>query len=265
MKNNNTHIALAVLTAASIVTTVAQDAPKNGWESSVGLNVTATTGNSESVLFGGSILTKKAWNRNEFSIGADGVFGKTTTDDISSSGQLIKTRRTTAQNYGAFLQYNRLVWEDKGYFLGRADARQDRIADILYRVTLSPGLGYYLVKQKDIELAGEFGPGFVFEKFKGVKEQDYITLRIADRFKWAISDHARILQSTEYLPKVDDFNNYVANSTITLETDINKALKATLTVQDTYRSDPALIAGTMPLLHRKKNDMKVLAGISYTF
>ena len=52
----------------------------------------------------------------------------------------------SANNAHAFGQYNHLFTERFfGYF--RTDALHDEIADLQYRVTLSPGVGYYFVKQ----------------------------------------------------------------------------------------------------------------------
>ena len=238
-------------------------APKH-WESSASLNLTATSGNSESLLFGGSILAKGKWDRNELALGADLTYGQTSTENVSN-GQLIKTKSTSAENYGAFVQYNRLVWDDRGYLLAHADGRQDKVADVLYRFTLSPGLGYYLIKQKTLEVSGEAGPGIVFEKLKGSPEADYLTLRLAEKAKWTINDRSRIFQDIEFLPKVDNFNDFVVNGSVKIETDISKALALGVTFQDTFRSEPALIPGTLPELHRKKNDLKILAGVTYKF
>ncbi len=234
------------------------------WESSASLNLTATSGNSESLLFGGSILAKGKWDRNELGLGADLTYGQTTTENVSN-GQLLKTKSTSAENYGSFLQYNRLVWEDRGYLLAHVDGRQDKVADVLYRFTFSPGAGYYLIKEKTIEVSAEGGPGIVFEKLKGSPESDYLSLRLAEKAKWTINDRSRIFQDIEFLPKVDNFNDFVVNGSVKIETDFSKALALGVTFQDTYRSEPALIPGTLPELHRKKNDLKILAGVTYKF
>jgi putative salt-induced outer membrane protein YdiY len=178
---------------------------------------------------------------------------------------LHRDSRTSAQNYGAFGQYNRLVLEDRGYVLGHVDARVDRIANVDYRLTLSPGAGYYLVKEKDLELSTEAGPAVVFEKFKGSTENSYITLRLAEKLRWNINERSRIFQGLEVQPKVDDFSNYVANFSLKAETDITKSLALSATIQDTYRSDPAPVPGTTPIVLRKRNDIQLLAGVTYKF
>jgi putative salt-induced outer membrane protein YdiY len=263
MKQHTACLTAAVLATAATLTIHAADAPQK-WESSAGANFTLTSGNSDTFLVGGNLLTATKWDKNEFSATADVAYGQNTSKTVAG-GKLIETKSTTAQNYGAGLQYKRLVWEDRGYFYTKADGRQDKIAGVNYRATLSPGAGYYFIKDKTMELSGEVGPGYVFEKLIGQPSHDYLTLRVGEKYKWLISDHSRLFQNAEIQPQVEDFNNYVANFSIKLETDITTALKLNVTLTDTYRSRPAAYAGTAPLVFRKKNDVQLTAGISYSF
>ena len=263
MPKHITHFSLAALAAAATFTAVAEEPPQK-WVSSAGLNFTLTSGNSETFLVGGGLTTATKWAKNEFAANADVAYGQNTTKSVVGTS-LVETKSTTAQNYGAGLQYNRLVWEDRGYLYAKADGRQDKIAGVNYRVTLSPGVGYYLLRDKTYELSAEAGPGVVFEKLIGAGSTSYFTLRVGEKFKWVISEHSRLFQTAEFLPQIDDFNNYVGVFTVRLETDITKALKLNVTLADTYRSRPAAYLGTVPLVFREKNDVTLTAGISYSF
>jgi putative salt-induced outer membrane protein YdiY len=264
MQTHRISLTLAALATAATFTAGAADAPQK-WESSAGLNFTLTSGNSDTFLVGGNVLTATKWDKNEFSGSADVAYGQNTTKTVAG-GSLVETKTTTAQNYGAGLQYNRLVWEDRGYFYTKGDGRQDKIAGVTYRATVSPGIGYYFYKQATFELSGEVGPGFVFEKLIGQPSHDYVTLRVGEKLKWNITDHSRLFQNADYQPAVDDFTrDYVINFSTKLETDITKALKLNVTLADTYRSLPAPYAGTSPLVFRKKNDVQITAGVSYSF
>jgi putative salt-induced outer membrane protein len=229
----------------------AQDAaaPDTAWKSQANLNAAVNKGNSDTLLIGANILTERKWDKNEFFAGADVVYGenKDTVTDI---------RTTTAQNYGAFLQYNRLL-SDRWYFLGRADGRQDKVADIKYRVTLSPGVGYYFIKKEKTTLTGEVGPGVVFEQFDGGPSQTYFTVRLAERFTHEFNERVRLVQQADFTPQVDDLDNYVFNFLATLSADLTKGLQANLTLSDTYRGEPAP--------GRKANDIRILAGLGYKF
>jgi len=240
-----------LLAAAAVASsfTLAQAEEPTGWQSSAGVNVSVNKGNSDTLLAGLNILTLRKWDKNEFTAGADAVYGDNR--DLLS-GQ----RVTTAQNYGAFLQYNRLV-TTRWYVLGRGDARQDKVADINYRVTLSPGAGYYFIQREKTKLSAEAGPGVVFEQFEHGPSSAYFTMRLGEKFSHSFNDKVRVIQQADITPKVDEWSDYVFNLQATLEADLTAKLSMRLTVQDTYRSQPAP--------GRRENDLRILAGIAYKF
>ncbi|KAB2674838.1 MAG: DUF481 domain-containing protein [Verrucomicrobia bacterium] len=238
-------VVLAALAAA--VSLRAED--NKGWQTSATVNVAVNKGNSDTLLAGGNLLGLKKWDKNELSAGLDAVYG-------SNKDQTTGVRTTTAQNYGASLQYNRLI-DDRFYFLGRVDARQDRVADIKYRVSLNPGVGYYVIKNDKSTLSFEAGPGLVLEQFERSPARRYFTVRLGEKFTHKFNDKVRLVQEADYSPQVDRFANYVITAQATLEADLTEKLSATLTLGDNYRSKPAL--------GRKENDIRLLAGIKYKF
>jgi putative salt-induced outer membrane protein len=238
-----------LLVAGFAVIAAAQEEAPSLWKTSAGLNVTVNKGNSDTLLVGANILTAKKWRMNELTAGADAVYGDT--KDVNSG-----VRSTTAQNYGAFTQYNRLL-NDRWFLYGRADGRQDRVANVDYRVQLNPGIGYYAIKKEKTILAFETGPGVVFERLRGAPSTEYFTLRVAQRFQHEFNERVRLTQEVEFLPQVDDFNNFVINAQATIEADITKKLSTRLTLQDNYRNVPAV--------GRKENDIRILAGLAYKF
>lgn len=254
--------------AAATTSAFAQDADPTAWKTSAGVSVSVQKGNADTTLFGANILSSKKWDKNEINLGADGVYGDNTSVDLAppDANGNVSTRevsRTTAQNYGAFAQYNRLI-SDRFYAYGNVSARQDRIADVDYRISLSPGAGYYFLKNEKTTLSVEAGPGFVFEKLAGTSKE-FWTIRVGERLTHQITKSARLFQDAEFIPQVDDFNNYVIQGQIGVEADITKKLALRVVFQDTYRNEPAPITGTIPLQFREKNDLKLLAGINYKF
>lgn len=230
---------------------MAEDAPAdpNAWKVSAGVNFALAKGNTDTLLVGANILGLKKWDKNEFSAGADGTYGDN--KDINTG---VKT--TTAQNYGGFLQYNRL-FSDRFYGYARGDARVDDVANVNYRFQLSPGVGYYLIKTEKTTLSAEVGPGVVFEELEGRDSAQYFTVRFGEKFTHKFNERVRLVQDFEFLPQVDRWENYVINASATLEADLTKKLAARLTVQDNYRSEPAP--------DRKNNDVRLLAGLAYKF
>ena len=230
----------------------AQPAPtaekKPKWEASAFAGLTLTRGNSETLLGSANILAAKKWGHNELSLGTDGTYGETKLPGATNSTK-------TVESIHGFGQYNWLL-NERFFGFGRADALHDAIADVEYRVTLSLGAGYYFVKTTNTVLSAEVGPGYVFEKL-GSDEHTFATLRVGEKFTQKLSSHARLWQSAEFLPQVDDFDNYFVNAEVGVEADINSHMSLSTILQDTYKNQPA--AG------RKKNDLKLVAGIKYRF
>jgi putative salt-induced outer membrane protein YdiY len=234
------------------------------WESSAAAGLTLTRGNSETFLGTLSLLTGKKWDVNELAFGADATYGTTketvTTIDNSTTPPTKTTKdvtATTAQTLHGFAQYNRLFTEH-WYGYARIEGLHDDVADIKYRLSLSPGAGYYFIKTKPTELSLEAGPGYIIQKL-GNDSQSYATLRVGEKFKHALSDRARMWQTAEFLPQIDDFNNYIVNFEIGLEADLSSSQKLSLRtyLQDTYNNVPAK--------GHKNNDLKLVVAIAYKF
>ncbi|MEP6664576.1 MAG: DUF481 domain-containing protein [Verrucomicrobiota bacterium] len=236
-----------VLIAASALCAVSGFAQTNApakpkWESSAAVGLTITRGNSDTEILTASLLTAKLEKENEYRFGIEGTYGKN--NGIKNNESL-----------HGFGQYNRL-FTDRAYGYLRLDALHDAIADVEYRITFSPGVGYYFIKNETTRLSGEVGPGFVYEK-QGEKTTGYITLRLAEKLEHKFNDRAKLWQSVEILPQIDKFKNTIINAEIGVETGLAKDFSLRTYLQDTYDTEPAP--------GRKKNDLKLVAAIAYKF
>jgi putative salt-induced outer membrane protein YdiY len=250
---NLKHLSLATLAGALAIGSgssgaqaqAAASAPAqetNRWETTAAAGVTLTRGNSKTLLATANILSLRKWEQNEVRLGADAAYGENNS---------IKNN----ESIHGFGQYNRM-FTDRFYGYARVDALHDGIADVEYRVTLSPGVGYYFIKNDRIRLSAEAGPAVIFEK-QGGNEKTYVALRVAERFEYKLSDRAKIWQTLEYLPQVDRFKNYIVNGEVGVEAGLTGKLSLRAWVQDTYDNEPA--AG------RLKNDIKLFSGVAYKF
>ena len=232
-----------VVTAAPVAASVVMIAPpKNSWQSSITAGLTLTRGNKSATLFTTEFLTAKKTPRNEYSLGLGAAYGNQQSAD-------------TVNNYKAFGQWNRLFTE-RFFGYARAEALRDLIADLDYRFTVGPGAGYYLLKETNTTLALESGAGMEFQRLGG-KDDQFSTTRFAERFEQKFNNRARLWQTAELVPQVDNFDNYVVNFEIGMEAAISKSLSLKTYFDDTYANQPA--AG------RLKNDAKIIAGVSYKF
>jgi putative salt-induced outer membrane protein YdiY len=216
---------------------------KPAWESSLGVGFTLTRGNSDTLLATANIQTHRKTLEDEISLGADGAYGE------NDSVQNVNSAHT-------FGQYNHL-FSDRFYGYLRADALHDEIADLQYRITLSPGAGYYFLRQTNTSLAGEFGPAMVFERL-GDDDNNYVTLRLAERFEHKFTENnARVWESVEFLPQVNDFNNFVVNAEVGLEAAVYKKISLQAYLQDNFVNEPAP--------GRQQNDLRIVSGLKYKF
>ena len=220
-------------------------APKPpGWETSAAAGLTLTKGNSDTLLATLSLDTKRKWARDEASAGIAGGYGE---NDGDENTEFVK----------AFGQYNRLFTE-RFYGGLRIDASYDGIANLDYRVTVSPLLGYYLIKEAKTSLAVEAGPSLVLEKYKGEDSDTYLGARFAERFEHQLPDTTKIWQSLEYVPRVDRWTEkYVITGEAGIDTAISKRWSLRVVFQDIYDSEPA--SGN------KNNDLRLIAGTAYKF
>jgi putative salt-induced outer membrane protein YdiY len=210
------------------------------WDVSVALGLTATKGNSDTVQVSLTGRADKKWDNNELHLGIDGTYGEQ--NDVKNN-----------ESIGAFAQLNHLLTE-RWYVYGRVEALHDAIADIEYRVALSPGIGYYIIKDAQTSLSVEAGPGVIFEK-QGPDDHQYFTARIAEKFEHKFNDRVRIWESVEFLPQVDHVENYIINAEAGIESALSKAWALRLVLLDTYDHEPAP--------GRTENDFKVIAAVAW--
>ena len=224
--------------------------PTNSWATTVAFGLTIARGNTDTTMASAAARTEKKWQENDLVIGADGLYGTTKVPNNASASE-------TAETLHGYSQYNRSFWT-RFYGFGRADGFHDGIADIKYRLTLAPGLGYYFVTNKMMFLTGEIGPGYIKEQLDGETES-FATLRLAEKFNYIISPHAKAWEGVEILPQVNEFNNYIVNAEVGVEAGLTKGNKLSLraVLQDSYNNIPAA--------DRLKNDLKLIASLAYKF
>jgi hypothetical protein len=241
----------ATIAGAGIATQAANAPPQTGWESVAAAGATLSRGNSQNFLATVSLDTVRKWTSDEMRFGASGGYGKTTQHNPGAPNTEFKNT-DYLKGYG---QWNHLFTE-RLYSGLRLAVEHDDIADLDYRVTLSPLAGYYIIKKSNTSLSVEAGPSLITEK-QGGEDRTYCAARLAERYEYKFANDARIWQTAEWMPQVDDFDNWILNFEAGVAAPLAKGLDVRLVVQDTYDNQPA--AG------RLKNDLKLIAGIGYKF
>lgn len=245
-------LTLPILSASAQTPAVTNAPPKPKWVSDVSAGVTLTRGNSDTTLATLTANADRKTDENEWNFGGNATYGKA---KVTAGGTTIDS--TTAQNADAFLQYNQL-FTPRFYWYARIEGYHDDIADIHYRLTIGPGVGYYFIKQTNIDFSAEAGPAYISEHL-GSQQLDFATLRVSEKFHFQLSDRARIWETAEIDPDVGNISNYIITSEVGVEADLNAAKNLSLQVywDDSFNSKP--VPG------RQKNDAKFVAALDYKF
>jgi len=245
--------ACIALLATAVIAGAAEEAkqPPPKWDTTLTLGATLTRGNSKTFLGSGLINTKRKWADDEALLGASAGYGETT---ITSGGN--KVDKVTDSYIKGFGQWNHL-FTPRAYGGLRVSGDHDDIASLGYRATVGPLLGYYFVKQTNAFLAGEIGPSFVREKFFHEHVHNYVGLRLGERGERKFTSGSKIWESVEWIPKVKDMQDYLVTAETGVSAPMSKSLSLSLVLQDSYKSVPAI--------GKLKNDLKLIAGITYTF
>ncbi|NCD21520.1 MAG: DUF481 domain-containing protein [Spartobacteria bacterium] len=254
-----TVLALAVTASAAekkAKKAAAEEAAPAGLATALNAGLTMTDGNSETLAANvglktegekeglGSVLAGAEFNYGENTV-------KTETTDEAGVVTVTENDEKTIENAKIFANAKKtLTPKTFGYVDG--SALYDDVADIDYRATLGPGLGFYLVKNDKRELSFEAGPSYVWEEVGGVSD-DYLALRFAERYTCQALENAKLVQSLEYVPEAEDFDNYLLVGEIGVEAAMNERLNLRVVLQDKYDNTPA--AG------KERNDVSLIAGI----
>ena len=261
-----TGLTAGVLTGAvlsGLAPAQAQDAAKpedKGWESNAGAGLSLSRGNTKNFLATINVDSSRKWTRDEVLLGAKAGYGNNV-KPAPGPGQDETRTEGYAKGFG---QFNHSFTE-KFYGALRADALNDDIADITYRISIAPLAGYYFIKTATTMLSADIGPSWIIEKLvAGSNDTDgeqgargYLGLRAGERFEHKFASGARIWQTADITPEVENWENYVFNFTIGVSAPITKSLGVQVVADDTYDHQPSP--------DRLKNDFKLTAGLTYKF
>ncbi len=231
--------AVAVLMVAGVAA-----AADGEWGSTVAVGLNVTSGNSETLAANGSVTAEKAGDVHEIRLGIEGNFGEAEID---------RETETTTQNGKALAVYKYKL--NGSYFYSDNSIFHDDIAAIDYRLIVGVGTGYHVVKTDDAKLGLELGLAYVEEELTDGTKDDSISARAAARHEQNLSENAKFWLAAEYLPNVDDTDDYLLNSEAGAEAALNSSLSLRVVVQDRYDS--------MVPEDRENNDLSVISSLVY--
>jgi putative salt-induced outer membrane protein YdiY len=217
------------------------------WDKSVlfGLNYTDGNTKTTNINLGGKVA--RDYENNAWRFQADYNYG-------AAADNANDPRVENKNNFRAVGDYRRILEND--WFAGGGTAfAHDEIADLKYRVIVSPSAGRYLIRDENTKFSLEAGPSYVWEKL-GEVDSNFAAARVADRLELTLTPTSKIYQFFEYLISFDDASQYLFNAEIGIESALNSYLSLVLSVKDYYINQPA--EGNVP------NDVVTITALKVT-
>lgn len=221
-----------------------RDRKKEGWTRNVEAGVHLTEGNRDA-------------SNARMQVSARGR-GATWQSDIKLKAEIGRADgKQTRERYTAEASRRR-EFSERWYVSYRADALNDRLAKIDYRVVGSSALGWFALKDDRQELCLEAGPAGVAERKAGESAEAYPALRIAETYEARLTSVSRLLQGVEYLPELgNDPENYLIRSHVELRSALDQQLSLHVRLESDYANRPAK--------NKEKRDTVFSVSLSYSF
>jgi len=216
---------ILLLLASSVLMNVAHAADekeKSPWTSSVELGLIRTTGNTETqttALKADVVYEVEKWRH----IGHFEGYGSESKD---ATGQNI----VSAERYELSGKSDYKI-NEFDYIFGIVKLQKDRFSGFEYEHILSAGYGHKVLKQDDMELDVEIGPGIRFFKPDTLSSDSEALLRLSGNYWWQISDHSKFTQELS----TDIGESITSTKSVTgIQADISDALamKVTYTIRN---------------------------------
>ncbi len=210
-------------TTSNVLATNSNEKEKSPWTSSIELGFIRTTGNTETQTTAAKadvVYEVDKWRHT----GHAEAYGS------EAKNQTTGETETSAERYDMSGKTD-YKFTERDYVYGIVKLRKDRFSGFEYDHTVSLGYGRKVIKQENMELDLEIGPGEKFFKVDGGSNETEATLRLAANYWWQITENSKFTQAL-----VSDIGEtFTTTESITgIQANINKALalKFTYTIRN---------------------------------
>ncbi len=232
MKQTNIRIITLIIFLCSVIGLRAEEAPNGEWERSISMGLNSARGNADTLLFKTAWSAEQIRERDEWHVLLSWTYGETDNEKNSE--------------FGRFSMDRKRLFTKRQYYEGMFDIHYDALARIDYRIITGPAYGVFLIRNPETRFSVEAGPSYVREKERQITD-DYMAVRVAERFSQRINERVKIWQSAEYIPRLDDLDHYLLNGELGIEAALNEYMSLEVVAQNRYDSRPAQ--------EKKKNDL----------
>jgi putative salt-induced outer membrane protein YdiY len=219
--------------------------PPPPWTGSLGVGLSLTSGNSDT---------------SAFNLGFDIKYDPKTHSVFKAEALYLRSTangETTADKASALARYE-YKFTDRFYAFGQVSYLRDQFKNMTYLVSPMAGAGYYVVKEKTIELSLDGSVGGAFEKDSGYDATSSGAFGAGEAFSWKISPTATFTQRFGALWKMDDTSDSFYHFEVGLAATLTKSFELKVAYFVDYKNEPR--PSTL-----KKTDTALVAALVYKF
>lgn len=198
-------------------------AEESNWQNTAAFGINAARGNSDSIFTTLGFDSERKRSMDTFRSVIQASYGEKDNEIVAKDAAIIS-------------QYNRTV-TPKTFWLLSGSLEHNEVSDIDYRYTVSPGYGYYFIKEDDRLLEVSAGIAYVGQKFSTGEEDDYIATQLSERFEWT-TENSKIWNSLSFLPDVSDFSDFILRGEVGFEAELHIRWGLRLVLRNIYDSSP---------------------------
>jgi putative salt-induced outer membrane protein YdiY len=216
---------------------------------SLGAGLSITTGNSDTSAFNlGFNMTYDPKTHNLFK--AEAFYLRSVTDGV------VAVDKATAS-----LRYE-YRFTDRIYGFAQVAYLRDQNKNVTYLIAPMAGAGYYVVKQKTLELSLDGSVGGAFEKDSGFDATSSGAFGVGEAFTWKFSPSATLTQKAGGLWKTSNTSDSFYHFEVGLAATLTKSFELKVAYLVDYKNKPISTDPNNPL---KKTDTALVAAIVYKF
>jgi len=213
------------------------------WTGRISLGATIQNGNTDAKSIFGSADFERKGKRDRIQLHAIYNYGETE-GALSSRNSFVRA------------QYSYYLWSQLYAYVGAA-LEYDYFKDLELRSRGGGGLGFEVWGEPERILRFEAGAEYVNEDLRRDKDRDFVVLRGALQFEIQITDWLRFTELAEYLPDVEDFDDYLLRSNSGLTVNLFAGFGFSAVMIYTRDGKPALDQG--------KSDVTYILTLTYSF
>ena len=199
-------------------------------------------GNSEARALHAGLELRRKTAKDEFAVGAFGSYGENRGE--TSTGTLAADAHYQREHSGR-------------WFMGlRGDFDHDALADLDWRIALTPYGGRHLIKTSRTQLSLEVGPSAVLEE-QGGRERSYLAGYLAAKGEHRLGEKTRFFGDLSWLAETSDWASFLLTSEIGIDQAFSDRLSVQLIARNRYDSSPARGRG--------RHDFQLVTALGVTF